>query len=275
MNIEDLERLARVRQGVRSQILFRNSLAEEGELEIARQYIPCSLTRTAIPAHSKVIGRYSVLPYYDELVLDLADRECTLINSYDQHRWIADFSWYEDLKDYTPQTWFDYNISECWHPGPFIVKGRTNSRKMEWNQLMFAQTRPAALEIAMKLSRDPLIGPQGIVYRKYVELESCGTMLNGLPITNEHRFFFLGSQLLAHGYYWTEPMERFNMDKYGLDFAQEVAEKASHHTNFFVLDIGRTTSGNWILIEVNDAQMSGVSTINPHELYRNLARVSQ
>ena len=43
-------------------------------------------------------------------------------------------------------------------------------------------------------------------------------------------------------------------------------------TNFFVMDIARTAEGKWIIIELNDGQQSGLSNVDPEELYSNLAK---
>ena len=39
-----------------------------------------------------VVGRYSVLPFYEELDRDLRMVGSKLINDYDEHRWIATFA---------------------------------------------------------------------------------------------------------------------------------------------------------------------------------------
>ena len=94
-------------------VLFRESLAEEGELEVCSQYFSVEHYRSRITSGCCVIGRYSVLPYYNELEEDLAYNGSYLINSYEQHKWIADFQWYEVLKDFTPETWTDYDFCRC------------------------------------------------------------------------------------------------------------------------------------------------------------------
>ena len=45
------------------------------------------------------------------------------------------------------------------------------------------------------------------------------------------------------------------------------------YANFFVLDIAKTESGDWILVEINDGQMSGLSMCNPHQLYSKLQQI--
>jgi hypothetical protein len=59
----------------------------------------------------------------------------------------------------------------------------------------------------------------------------------------------------------------------GLPIAQEAADLVSEFTNFFVLDLAKDTTGRWWVVEVNDGQMSGLSTIPMERFYANLNRV--
>jgi len=47
--------------------------------------------------------------------------------------------------------------------------------------------------------------------------------------------------------------------------------RIADYANFFVLDMAETADGRWIVVEVNDGQMSGLSMCNPEELYANMA----
>jgi hypothetical protein len=256
-----------------SSILFRKDSDNLEEFEVAQRFFPVYTQRTECPP-GLVLGRYSVLPFYYELSVDLSNRKCWIINSLSEHWWISKFLYYDDLKEFTPRSWTDYDFHLCEHPGPFVVKGRTNSRKWEWNKKMFAPTKRDALDIAGELAQDGLIGPQGVIYREYVPLVTYEVGLNGLPFTNEWRFFFYKGICVGHGYYWSvaENVDR-ELDDEGYKFAFHVASIAKDFCSFFVLDIAKTVEGKWILIEVNDGQMSGLSEIKPEILYRNLKEV--
>ena len=250
---------------------FNDDTATSGEINIAREYLPVVTSRVELK-DKLVIGRYSVLPFYRELDDDLNIQNSRLINSYFEHDYIASFSWYEDVVDMTPRTWFRLQDVPK-DGGPYIVKGRTNSRKFEWDKLMFAPTFKRACEIEGELMQDGLIGPQGGVIREYVPLKTLEVGLHGLPFANEWRFFFYGTQRLCNGFYWTAAEARGVMDNAGLDFANRVAARISKRASFFVIDIAEKSAGGWTLIEVNDAQMSGLSECDPRDLYMNLARV--
>lgn len=257
-------------------IYFRKDFDSEDELNIASQYFDIVEYRAACPPGSLVIPRYSALPYCKELERDLVHIGCEMINSYAQHRWIANFEYYESLKAYTPESWDDYTFQDA-PEGEFVVKGRTNSRKFDWDTMMYASTRRRATEISGELMKDGLIGPQGVIYRRYVPLRTYEIGLNGLPFTNEWRFFFYKETMLSYGYYWSsaddEAISKAALSIPAIDKAKEIAAIVSTHVPFFVLDMGETVEGDWILIEVNDGQMSGLSENDPHVLYSKLREV--
>lgn len=258
-------------------ILFRKSLAEENEFEICQEYFITHEQRSKVPYAHKVIGRYSVLPYYKELENDLKEINCSLINTYKQHKWIANFEWYDFLKQFTPESWTDHNISEASKNISFIVKGATNSKKHQWNTKCFAQNRIEALRIAGELKQDSLIGSQEIIYRKYIPLETYEIGINDIPFTNEWRFFFYEDKLVTYGYYWSIASKiPGKIENEGLRFAEYLAKYISSRNlaTFYVLDIAKTEDGNWILIEINDGQCSGLSCCDTNVFYKNLKMIT-
>lgn len=254
-------------------ILFRKSSETEEEYKVAELYFPITEQRTECSL-DLVIGRYSVLPFYKELENDLKNQDCKLINSYEQYSWIANYDYYYDLESHLPKSWFDHNF----HQAPekaYVVKGRTNSRKFQWNKYMYAENKKQALIIASELANDGLIGPQGIVYKEYVPLQTFSIGINGLPLTNEWRFFYYKDQLLSYGYYWTIAEKVLNNDQLPqqvISYANTVAKKAAQYVNFFVLDIAFTADHGYTLIEINDGCMSGLSNNDPATLYGNLRK---
>lgn len=260
-------------------ILFRKDFSKQfgydQEYEDCKKYLRTETLRSKVPPGSMVIGRYSVLPYYRELQADLLENGSQLINSPNQHHWISDFHWYEDLKDFTPRTWKESNFKPLDHPTnrQFVVKGVTNSRKHEWDSMMFAKSPRGAIETARRLRLDSLIGTQEILFREYVPLETFEIGINGLPFTNEWRFFCLGTQIVDRGYYWSIAECAEDMEEPPVA-AEELVRKlmpiVSKNTNFYVLDVAKTQSGKWILIEINDGQQSGLNTIDSLAFYSNL-----
>lgn len=258
-------------------ILYRslfNTNEDKYEFECCSRYFDTYSCRNSIPGFNNVIGRYSVLPYYKEICDDLNFKDSYLINTYREHSWIASFEWYEYLKDYTPCTWQEHDIYKLTDAdGPFIAKGKTNSKKFKWDTHMFARNKSDLVSVINNVYNDDLISSQGIVVRKYVPLKLFEVGINGLPFTNEWRFFCYKDTIVSYGYYWTtlNDMSLPYINDDGINLVQEVMNIASRYTTFYVLDVAETMSNEWILIEVNDGQMSGLSMNNPDMLYKNLS----
>lgn len=257
-------------------LYFRCDREREEEYAVAKKIFGENLVDSRVGVVNRtVIGRYSVLPYYQELEADLKMQGSSLINTYAQHRYIANFDYYHDIpKGMTPKTWFNFvDIDE---EGPYVVKGLTNSRKGQWNTMMFAETKRQAVEIANDLLNDPLIGPQGVIVRKYVPLVTYEIGINGLPFTNEWRFFFYGRNIMCYNYYWSiADGVPGTIDFDGINFAKKIAKIISTKVPFFVIDVAEKAEGGWTLIEVNDGQMSGLSCNDPEVLYNNLYWILQ
>ena len=256
-------------------ILFRYSQGFEEELRIAKKHFVVKEQRTTIHANSLVIPRYSVLPYYKELQNDLEIMHSKLLNDFTEHLFVANLSWwYPILEKLTPRTWFQ--LHEIPDKGPFVLKGSTNSKKFEWNTHMYAETKKDAIQVHGRLMRDGLIGSQDIVIREYVPLKKLTQGFQGLPISEEYRFFILDGEILAGGFYWsshTEDLpEKPDVSEVPSSFLQKVMKAIGDRIRFYVIDVARTASGEWIVIELNDAQMSGLSDVDPEVLYSNLKK---
>lgn len=258
-------------------ILFRESDETLEEFDVARKSKFEVYNRILkLPENQKIIGRYSVLPFYKELEQELKIINSSLINSYSQHRYVADIeNWYADLKDVTPTTWFSWSLKSLPYNKQFVVKGRTNSRKFQWNRQMFCDSADKLIKISNSLMDDVLIRDQGICVREYVPLKQYDVGINGLPVTNEWRIFCYKDRVVAGGYYWSnylehKPYEFSGLPKEALALISKVAATVSKNINFYVIDIAETKAGEWIVIELNDGQMSGLSDISAKELYDNL-----
>jgi hypothetical protein len=137
---------------------------------------------------------------------------------------------------------------------------------------MFAATRSEALDLARRLKEDEEIRDEGVVYRRYIPLKTYQVSHNGLPFTNEWRFFYLKERRLSHGYYWSmaDCIGQAELKPAALKLADKIAGIAARFTTFFAMDLAETESGDWILIELNDGQMAGPSENDLDELYGNL-----
>jgi len=257
-------------------ILFRDANDYPGELEEVKKWFNVISNRSKIKNNSLVIGRYSVLPYYKELEEDVLYLGSKLINSYRQHRYVADLGNYvHHLEGLTPKTW--NHVDQIPFEGPFVVKGETNSKKFEWNTKMFAKNKDDVIRIYCDLQNDGLIGYQSIYIREYVPLKTFMIGIGGIPITEEYRFFIYKNIIVCGAYYWSshvdeieEPLDSSNVP---LDFMKTVINRIGNNCNFYVVDVARKEDGNWMVVELNDAQCSGLSENKPESLYKNLSYI--
>jgi len=263
-----------------SVILFRKSLAEEDEIECAKKYFNVVESRMSIPSGTLVIPRYSSLPFYKELVEDCNILGAQLSNSLNQYQYIANLrNWYEDLKKFTPRTWFSLEESiaqqEC--VGSFVLKGNINSRKQLWRTHMYALNKSDIMRVYLNLQDDSLIGEQDICVREFEKFKSYGQQINGMPIIKEFRFFVWDKTILSGGYYWSnfpEVVEKYRPDyQEAIPFVNKIIDIVNCYARFYVIDVGQREDGQYRLIELNDGQMAGLSCISPDELYKNLRQV--
>lgn len=241
----------------------------------------CWPTRMRFELNDLVIPRYSALPFYKELEDDLASVGADLINTYAQHRYIADLrNWYADLEGLTPKTWFNPADVPMGEPGSFVLKGATNSKKFLWRTHMFALSRGHIGRVLSNLLDDTLISTQQVYVRQYVPLKFLVMGLNDLAVCEEYRFFVLDGEILSGAFYWSSHTEEVqevgwqpNPHDVPKEFLAEVLRRIKGKVPFVVIDVARTQEGNWIVIELNDGQMSGLSDNNPTVLYQGMRTV--
>jgi hypothetical protein len=111
--------------------------------------------------------------------------------------------------------------------------------------------------------------------REYVPLRRLATGLNGLPISKEFRVFVLDGKILASGFYWSSHVDDLDHvpspSEIPAAFLQEVITRVGDNIRFWVVDVAHTEAGDWIVIELNDGCMSGLSEVRAEALYCALA----
>lgn len=234
--------------------------------------------RSQIPAMSVVFARYGNVPNPHELELELAWRGSRCVNPASVTKAIENFDWYEPVvrnEIPTPRTWFEG--FDSLPEGRYVAKGRTNSRKWNWNTHMYAENLESLLQVRRNLYDDPFIAEQGIVVREYIEFDSYDIDVNGMPVTNEYRVFVLNGKVVASGFYWANWIDELE-DRFpdrdwnstpdpGLNLALDAADTLGYP--FVAVDVA-SASGQWMVVEVNDGNMSGLCCIDPIEFYRGV-----
>jgi ATP-grasp domain, R2K clade family 3 len=82
-------------------------------------------------------------------------------------------------------------------------------------------------------------------------------------------------QILAFGYYWDEFEDEYELTAADRSSLHALAISAATRVNvpYLIIDIGQLAAGDWIVIEVGDAQFAGMSHVSIMELWSQLATI--
>jgi hypothetical protein len=154
-----------------------------------------------------------------------------------------------------------------------VVKDYVKSQKHAWAEACFvpsASDRGAVERVTRRFVE--LQGPDlagGLVFREFVEFEPVGRHPRSrMPLTLEHRLFFLDGRPLLCSEYWEEgvydgdgpPVERFT------------ALAAKVRSRFFTMDVAKRQGGDWLVVELGDGQVAGMpEKADVAAFYRGLA----
>jgi ATP-grasp domain, R2K clade family 3 len=142
---------------------------------------------------------------------------------------------------------------------PVVVKDFVKSRKHEWAEACFipsASDRAAAERVVrrfLELQGDDL--SEGLVFREFVDFEPLGRHpKSGMPLTKEFRLFFLDGQPVFWTPYWEEG------DYQGLtpSVGRFTAVAGGVRSRFFTMDVAQRRGGDWLIVELGDAQVAGL-----------------
>lgn len=114
-----------------------------------------------------------------------------------------------------------------------------------------------------------------MVLREVVNLRKISTAYDRFPLGREYRVFLYNHEPLAHGFYWEEQNHGSTLEGEEEGEMLAIAIKASRRLNvpFLSVDVGQLETGEWIVIEVGDAQFSGLSQVSALHLWNRLVQV--
>jgi len=223
---------------------------------------------------------------YEKLYKVLLEKNLQLINSpteYKNCHYLSEC--YRYIEKFTPKTVFvnvsqDFKIDDVFDPisvfgnKPLILKDFVKSRKHEWFEACFIPD--ASDKEKVKQTVDKFLELQGedlnegLAFREFVEFKSLTThSKSGMPLTKEFRLFYLQNRLVFSSEYWEEGTYTNFEIPYGL--FQKIAENVE--SNFFTMDIAQKENGDWLIVELGDAQVSGLpEKANVQNFYHKLSK---
>lgn len=157
--------------------------------------------------------------------------------------------------------------------GAVTIKDFVKSRKYEWDEAFYipdtSDTTHALQVVHNFIERQgtELVG--GLVMRKFIELKSLGEHPKShTPIFEEYRVFYLNNSPLVLINYWRA--EKITLSLADQKFIQ-VAQKQIP-SNFCTIDFARTASGQLIIMEMGDGQVSGLQGYDENTFYKLLRK---
>lgn len=157
---------------------------------------------------------------------------------------------------------------------PIFIKGARQTSQHN-PELSIIRSPAHYADISLNYHNDPILHWQQIVLREFVELAPApGSVPGKVRPSREFRSFWWNGHCVGWGQYWYQlpPYSTDGIDE-GLSLAQEAASRLN--VPFLVIDIAKTIGGKWIIIECNDAQESGYSSISPQVLWRNILDLAE
>lgn len=265
------------------EVLTREQNAAKATRMIKPYRHPETTDENSIPDITLYRGWMLKPEIYNKLSIALSEKKLYLLNSYESY-WHSHHlpECFKILEGYTPLTiWFPINgapdfdliMQKLFVFGnkSLILKDYVKSRKHEWNEACFipsASDRSAVERVVnrfLELQGDDL--NVGLVFREFVKLQQLTKhSKSGMPLSLEYRIFFLFGEPIFISNYWEEgEYEPLELPSTFVEIAQKVK------SDFFTMDVAKKADGNWTIIEIGDAQVSGLpDNADVNEFYKSL-----
>jgi len=153
-----------------------------------------------------------------------------------------------------------------------IVKDFVKSEKHRWKEACFIPNASNQEQVTSVVNEFMNLRGislnEGLVFRQFEELEFLTNhSKSGMPLTKEFRIFFVNKNIINVFDYWDEG--EYGDTKPELDEFIKIAQNIDSH--FFTMDIAKKKNGEWIIMELGDAQVAGLpDNADKTEFYNNL-----
>lgn len=261
-------------------LIFNYEYLTEGDADKATRKIKPAAHPTSV-----IYRGWMLTPsQYDRLYRTLATKNLSLINTPTEyqncHYLPASLAF---IEGHTPRTIFErlQDTSDLesllikaasFGEAPVIVKDYVKSEKHDWDTACYVHSAADTEKLGSTLRRFIELRDKhlngGIVIREFVELKPLAIhSKSGMPLTEEYRLFFYDHKLLGIYEYWEEGEYKLSLP----DTAQFEKIAKGVQSNFFSMDIARKGSGELIIIELGDGQVSGLpDRLDKAEFYKKL-----
>jgi hypothetical protein len=223
-------------------------------------------------------GYIPPLDWYTAIYNAARAKGVQLLNSPTQHQIAMEFDLaFPLLGDLTPESRTATSLDECLAVGhqigfPLFVRGAVKSNKEQGWRACVAQNDAELTGIASALLGRAQRSRGKLVVRRLAKLRRIAEDPQGFPLGREYRVFVYQQAVLAHGFYWEEYEEPEKLSPSEARALEQLAIEASRRLQvpFVAVDIAQLESGQWTVIETNEAQFAGLSRIPILELWSKI-----
>lgn len=246
-----------------------------------RNYFECKSVISEID--SPVLLHIGAVDDYDGLEKMIENMGMKLLVDNAEHlRCSTIEKWYPAIKDKTPFTKIYDELPDTdellkHFSFPVFIKGNRQTNRHNKAQCII-ENESAYENLKRTWKKDNILSWQRVAVREYEKLLTVDDTLypDMVPISYEFRFFYFDGKCVGYGPYWFMS-NKYSLgpedEKLALELSRWAAEKVA--VSFIAVDLAKTDTGQWIIIEVNDAQESGFVGINPISLWKNVIEVAQ
>lgn len=245
--------------------------------------LPCSRSMWGLDSVG-AISRVGAVEDYEAFHSAMAERGVSLIHTPEQHSLCSELTaWYPLLSDLTPESrWYDKapdaRTAEALFGWPLFLKGSRQTSRHDAKLSLVRNAQDYDRAVA-SFASDRILHWQRIVLRRFVPLRPVtmtADMGGKIPASFEFRTFWWKGQLAGAGPYFQE-FARYRWTAAEEAEALAVAAEAARRLAlpFVVIDLAQTLAGEWILIEVNDAQESGYTGVQALSLWQRIVEIEK
>ncbi len=246
-----------------------------------RNYFECRTVYDAV--NCPVLLHIGAISDYAEVEKTVSDMGMYLLVTESEHLKSSMIEkWYPILKEKTPYTVIYDELPEIDEiltkfRFPIFIKGNRQTNRHKKSQCIINNVDEYE-KLKQQWKHDEILSWQSVAVREFVKLKLIDdkSYPDMVPISYEFRFFCFEGKCVAYGNYWSIG-NKYSLDESDKDTAKNLAQWAAQKLSleFVAVDLAKTESGEWIIIEVNDAQESGFAGVNPYNLWSKVIEKCQ
>ncbi len=230
-----------------------------------------------------VLLHIGALEDYEGIAKTLNEIDMKLLVSVEEHNRCSTIEgWYPVIKKKTPFTRVYDSFPQTKEllrdfSFPVFIKGNRQTNRHIRSQCIITNSQEYEA-LQAQWCYDPILSWQKVAIREYVHLQviDANSFPDMIPISYEFRFFYFGGKCMAYGPYWGA-YRSYSLSQDDLKEALHLTDWVAEclDAKYLAIDIAKTASGEWIVIEVNDAQESGFVGVDPYILWNNTISAMQ